>query len=170
MNAESDRCFMASALELAREAAAAGEVPVGAVAVRDGRITAGTRNRVEAAGSVTAHAEIELLHALEEIAGDWRLSDFTVYVTKEPCPMCAGALINARVRRIVFGAPDPGWGGCGGAFNAAALPGALWKPEITGGVLAEECGAVLREFFRAARRGKAAKGGAAARDAEQSGD
>ena len=97
-----DRRFMALALEQAEEAARAGEVPVGAVAVVGGKAVVSARNRVEERGSATAHAELELLHKLELLRGDWRMEDVTVYVTKEPCPMCAGALVNARVRRIVF--------------------------------------------------------------------
>ena len=102
-----DRRFMALALEQAEEAARAGEVPVGAVAVVGGKAVVSARNRVEERRSATAHAELELLHKLELLRGDWRMEDVTVYVTKEPCPMCAGALVNARVRRIVYGAADP---------------------------------------------------------------
>ncbi|MBS5532143.1 nucleoside deaminase, partial [bacterium] len=98
-----DRRFMALALEQAEEAARAGEVPVGAVAVVGGKAVVSARNRVEERRSATAHAELELLHKLELLRGDWRMEDVTVYVTKEPCPMCAGALVNARVRRIVYG-------------------------------------------------------------------
>jgi len=147
-----DDTFMELAIEAAREAAAAGEVPIGAVAVRDGKAVAVARNRVEEKHSVTAHAEFEVIRQLEETTGDWRMSDFTIYVTKEPCPMCAGMLVNARIRRIVFGAPDPATGGCGGAVDLAALPGALWHPEITGGVRAEESLRLLREFFRSRRK------------------
>ncbi len=152
---DSDAMFLA--LAEARKAFDAGEVPVGAVAVRDGEAVAAAHNRVEEKHSVTAHAEFELLRELEKRSGDWRISDFTFYVTKEPCLMCAGMLINARVRRIVFGAPDPAGGGCGGAVNLSELPGVLWRPEIEGGVLAEECVALLRTFFKAARARSRAK-------------
>ena len=125
-----DRRFMALALEQAEEAARAGEVPVGAVAVVGGKAVVSARNRVEERRSATAHAELELLHKLELLRGDWRMEDVTVYVTKEPCPMCAGALVNARVRRIVYGAADPRFGGCS-VFGIPAHPGSLWKPEVT---------------------------------------
>ena len=122
----SDCEFMLLALEEARKAFDAGEVPIGAVAVRDGEVVARACNQVEALNSVTGHAEILLLHQLENLYHDWRISDVTVYVTKEPCPMCAGMLLNSRVKRLVFGVGDPGCGGCGGAFDVNALPGALW--------------------------------------------
>lgn len=112
---------MALALEQAEEAARAGEVPVGAVAVVGGKAVVSARNRVEERRSATAHAELELLHKLELLRGDWRMEDVTVYVTKEPCPMCAGALVNARVRRIVYGAADPRFGGCS-VFGIPAHP------------------------------------------------
>ncbi len=149
-----DVFFMRAALELAREAAAAGEVPVGAVAVRDGEIAASGRNRVEEKHSVSAHAEFEVVRELEKLTGDWRMSDYELYVTKEPCPMCAGMLVNARIRRIVFGAPDPAGGGCGGALDIPGCPTLLWSVEVTGGVLAEESVALLREFFRSRREKK----------------
>lgn len=144
--------FMREALREAEAAGAAGEVPIGAVAVCSGRIVARARNRVEEHGSVTGHAEIELLRALERSTGDWRMDSFDVFVTKEPCPMCAGALVNARVRRIVFGVGDPAFGGCGGAVDIPGLPGALWHPEVIPGVLAEESLERIRSFFREARR------------------
>ena len=150
--AGSDEEFMRRALLYAREAAAAGEVPVGAVAVCDGEVVAAARNRVEEKHSVTAHAELELLHALEALSGDWRMEEYTFYVTKEPCAMCTGALINARVGRIVFGLPDMRCGCCGSAFDLTGHAGMLWRPRVTGWVLPEECRAVLRDFFRARRR------------------
>ena len=143
---------MREALRLAREAAAAGEVPVGAVAVRNDEIAASGRNRVEELHSVSAHAEFEVVRQLERLRGDWRMSDVDVYVTKEPCPMCAGMLVNARAKRIVFGAADPASGGCGGALDITGAPGVLWHPEVTGGVLADEAAELLRNFFRSARR------------------
>ncbi len=146
-----DRRFMELALDEARRAAAEGEVPVGAVAVQNGIVVAAAHNLVEARKSVSAHAEFEVLRALEARTGDWRMSDFTFYVTKEPCPMCAGMLVNARVARIVFGAPDPAGGGCGGALDIPGAPGMLWHPEVVGGVMAAESVELLREFFRAAR-------------------
>lgn len=148
----SDAEFMRAALAEAEAAAAAGEVPIGAVAVRDGVIVARARNRVEERHSVSAHAEFVLLGELERQTGDWRMSDYTFYVTKEPCPMCAGMLINARVKRVVFGASDPASGGFGGAFDLNAVPGLLWHCEVASGVLAEEALALIREFFRKVRR------------------
>ena len=145
--------FMRAALELAREAALAGEVPVGAVAVLDGRIAASGRNRVEELHSVTAHAEFEVVRRLEESRGDWRMSDVDLYVTKEPCPMCAGMLVNCRVRKIVFGVADPAGGGCGGALDVTGHPTLLWHPEVAGGLLADEAKELLKEFFRG-RRGE----------------
>ena len=146
-----DVFFMRAALELAREAAAAGEVPVGAVAVRDGAVVASGRNRVEEKHSVSAHAEFEVVRELERLSGDWRMSDYELYVTKEPCPMCAGMLVNARIRRIVYGVPDPACGGCGGALDVTGCPTLLWSVAVAGGVLAEESRALLREFFRSRR-------------------
>ena len=152
--AADDERFMREALALAREAALAGEVPVGAVAVLDGRIVAAGRNRVEELHSVSAHAEFEVVRQLETLRGDWRMSDVDLYVTKEPCPMCAGMLVNCRVRRIVFGVADPAGGGCGGALDVTGCPTLLWRPEVSGGVLAEDARQLLREFFRTRRSEK----------------
>lgn len=153
--AEADHFFMRAALAQAELAAAEGEVPVGAVAVRDGQIIAAARNRVEAAGSATAHAEFELLRAAEAAVGGRRMDEVDFYVTKEPCPMCAGMLVNARVRRLVFGVGDPHGGGCGGALDITGHPGMLWHVAVTGGVLADECRTLLETFFRHARQRKA---------------
>ena len=146
-----DILFMREALAEAELAAAAGEVPIGAVAVRDGVIVARAHNQVEELHTVAAHAEFQLLHKLEAISGDWRMSDYTFYITKEPCPMCAGMLINARVKRVVFGVSDPAAGGMGGALDLNAVPGLLWHCEVCSGVLAEESLALLRDFFRKRR-------------------
>ena len=146
-----DERFMREALKLAEEAARCGEVPVGAVAVIGGEIVASGRNRVEELHSVSAHAEFEVIRAVERSRSDWRMSDVDIYVTKEPCPMCAGMLVNCRVRRIVFGVADPAGGGCGGAFAIASSPTLLWTPEVAGGVLADEARQLLQEFFRARR-------------------
>lgn len=148
----SDREFMLLALAEARKAFDAGEVPIGAVAVRDGEVVASACNQVEAINSVTGHAEIALLRKLEALYHDWRISEVTVYVTKEPCPMCAGMLLNSRVKRLVFGVGDPGCGGCGGAFDVNALPGALWHFEITGNVCGDEAKELLQTFFRKRRK------------------
>lgn len=146
---------MRAALAEAERAAAEGEVPIGAVAVRDDRIIASARNRVEASGSAVAHAEFELLRAAEAAVGGRRMDEVDFYVTKEPCPMCAGMLVNARVRRVVFGIGDPHGGGCGGALDVTGHPGMLWHVAVTGGVLADECRRLLETFFRDARKKKA---------------
>lgn len=149
-----DELFMRSALEEAEAAAARGEVPIGAVAVVDGNIVARSGNRVEERKTVTAHAEVELLHQLENLFQDWRMENVTVYVTKEPCAMCAGACVNARVKRVVYGLPDPRSGACGSALDVTGFRGMLWQVEVKGGVLAEECGAIVKEFFRQVREKK----------------
>ncbi len=150
----SDDDFMAEALKEAARAAASGEVPIGAIAVKDGVIVARAHNQVEELHSVSAHAEFMLLHQLEELSNDWRMSDYTFYVTKEPCPMCAGMLINSRVKRVVFGAGDPAGGGMGGAFDLNKVPGLLWHCEVTSGVLADQSLALIRDFFRRRRSEK----------------
>lgn len=152
---EEELRFMRAALAEAELAAAEGEVPIGAVAVRDGKIIASARNRVETAGTATAHAEFELLRAAEAAVGGRRMDEVDFYVTKEPCPMCAGMLVNARVRRVVFGVADPHGGGCGGALDITGHPGMLWHVAVAGGVLADECRELLERFFRAARKEKA---------------
>ena len=150
----SDAEFMAAAMEEAAAAAAAGEVPVGAVAVRDGVIVARGRNCVESRGAVDGHAEFDLMRKLCGATGDWRLENYDIYVTKEPCPMCAGMLVNSRIKRIVYGAGDPAGGFCGGAFDINSIPGLLWHPEITGGVCGDESLELIRQFFRSRRAAK----------------
>ncbi len=142
--------FMKEALAAAKKAAAAAEVPVGAVVVADGRVIARGRNRTEATGQAIAHAELEALRKASAAVGDWRLSGCTLYVTLEPCPMCAFAAVLARVGRIVFGATDPKFGGCGSAVNIPAGP-FNHRVAVEGGVLAEESRLLLREFFRRRR-------------------
>ena len=146
--------FMRLALAEAEKAAEAGEVPIGAVVVKDGIVIASGRNRVEEKHSVSAHAEFDAIHETETILNDWRMSDCSIYVTKEPCPMCAGMLINARIKRIVYGAGDPSGGFCGGAFDINSIPGLLWHPEITGGVCGDESLELIRQFFRSRRAAK----------------
>src|SRR5487761_1884303 len=143
---------MRLALEQAKSARAAGEVPVGAVVVSGDRVIAGGANRPIAANDPTAHAEIEALRTGGLALGSYRLTDTTLYVTLEPCPMCAMAIVHARVRRVVFGAWDPRAGAAGSVTDIFALPGLNHRADVFGGVLMEECGNVLREFF-AARRG-----------------
>jgi tRNA(adenine34) deaminase len=147
----SDEDFMKRALELARLAAARGEVPVGAVLVRDGAILAEGSNEVETRQDATAHAEMLAIDEAQALLKSWRLNGTTLYVTKEPCPMCAGALAHVRVDRIVFGVSDPKAGACGGAFQLFNLPGLNHRCELTPGVLADESLAVLQEFFRKRR-------------------
>ncbi|MCQ2353024.1 MAG: nucleoside deaminase [Victivallaceae bacterium] len=154
MNDASDSRWMLAALAEAQKAFDFGEVPIGAVAVENGSIIATGRNRVEEKHSVTAHAELEVLRAVELIRHDWRMHGVTIYVTKEPCPMCAGALVNARCDRIVFGASDPAFGGCGGAVAIPEIPGALYHPEVSGGVESDASLDLLRRFFRERREKK----------------
>lgn len=142
--------FMRRALALAARAAADGEVPVGAVVVRDGAILGEGRNRREAEKSPLAHAEIEAIHQASQALGDWRLEGCTLYVTLEPCPMCTGALLNARLDRVVYGVDDPQAGCCGTAANLLALPFAR-RPEVYRGCLEAECRDLLRAFFRSLR-------------------
>jgi tRNA(adenine34) deaminase len=143
--------FMKEALAAAKKAAAAAEVPVGAVVVADGRVIARGRNRTEATRQAIAHAELEALRKASGAVGDWRLDGCTLYVTLEPCPMCAFAAVLARVDRVVFGAADPKFGGCGSAVNVPAGP-FNHRVAVEGGVLAEESRSLLREFFRGRRK------------------
>jgi tRNA(adenine34) deaminase len=146
-----DADYMRRALELARAAQAAGEVPVGALLVRDAAVIATGANRPIGACDPTAHAEIEALRAAARALGSYRLSDTTLYVTLEPCVMCAAALVHARVRRVVFGAFDPRAGGAGSLLDVFKLAGLNHRVEVFGGVLAEECGQLLRGFFEQRR-------------------
>jgi tRNA(adenine34) deaminase len=143
--------WMTRALELAQRAAAEGEVPVGAVVVRDGEVIGEGWNRPIAAHDPTAHAEIQALRAAAEHVGNYRLVDTTLYVTLEPCAMCAGAMVHARVRRVVYGAADPRAGAGGSVFNLLQAQQLNHQSEICCGVLADACAALLREFFRARR-------------------
>ena len=147
-----DSLFMRAALREAVAAGAAGEVPVGAVLVRGEDIIATGANKPIAASDPTAHAEIEALRAGARILGSYRLTDTTLYVTLEPCVMCAAAIVHARVRRLVFGAWDPRAGGAGSITDVFALPGLNHRVDVFGGVLMEECARLLQEFF-AQRRG-----------------
>jgi len=151
---ERDRHFMAEALALARFAARKGEVPVGAVLVRDDQVIGRGWNQPITASDPTAHAEIVALRDAARAVGNYRLPDTTLYVTLEPCAMCAGALVHARVRRVVFGAPDPKGGAAGSVFDLLPSDERFnHRVEVDGGVLAEEGGELLRAFFRA-RRGR----------------
>ena len=145
-----DEGFMREALALAQAAADEGEVPVGCVVVRDGEIVGRGRNRREGAQSALAHAEIAAIAEACRKLGGWRLWQCTLYVTLEPCPMCAGAIINARLPRVVYGAKEPTNGCCGSAVDLFMLP-CSQKPEVVPGVLEEECSAMLSAFFRRLR-------------------
>jgi tRNA(adenine34) deaminase len=147
-----DVVFMRAALEQAERARAADEVPVGAVLTRGEAIVATGSNAPIASHDPTAHAEIQALRAAGAALGSYRLVDTTLYVTLEPCVMCAAAIVHARVRRLVFGAWDPRAGAAGSTFDVFALPGLNHRVDVFGGVLMEECGRLLAEFF-APRRG-----------------
>src|SRR6266700_8367719 len=146
-----DESFMREALRLANKAAAAGEVPIGAVAVREGKIIARAHNQVELLKDATAHAEMLVLTQAEAAVGDWRLIDCDLYVTKEPCAMCAGALVHVRIRRVIFGCADPGAGAAGSVINLLQLPSLNHQCDITYGVLQNECSMILQDFFRKKR-------------------
>jgi tRNA(adenine34) deaminase len=155
--AELDERFMGRALELARCGEAEGEVPVGAVLVAGGRVIAETWNRPVALADPTAHAEILALREGGRALGNYRLADATLYVTLEPCAMCAGAMVHARVARLVYGAHDPKAGAAGSVFELLRTPVLNHRVEVVPGVLAEECGELLRTFFQA-RRGHRERG------------
>lgn len=146
-----DATFMSRALELARMAEAAGEVPVGAVIVRNGDIVGEGWNRPISTSDPTAHAEIVALRAAAQNLNTYRLLDTTLYVTLEPCAMCAGAMVHSRVRRLVYGATDPRAGAAGSIFNIVQHAALNHRIEVAGGVMADECGALLRGFFVARR-------------------
>ncbi len=143
---------MREALRQAQRAYNAGEVPVGAVVVQAGRIIARAHNQVELLKDATAHAEMLALTQAEAAVGDWRLTDCDIYVTKEPCPMCAGALVHVRMRRVIFGCPDERGGAAGGIINLLQLPALNHRCDITTGVLEEECAVLLKSFFQARRK------------------
>ena len=147
----SDQYFMGEALRQARKALAAGEVPVGAVVVWNGGIIARACNQVETLKDATAHAEMLALTQAESVVGDWRLGDCDLYVTKEPCPMCAGAIVHTRVRRVVFGCTSPKDGAAGSLMNLLQHPQLNHRCMLTPGVRGDECAALLREFFRERR-------------------
>ena len=148
---ELDETFMREALRLALKARAADEVPVGAVIVRDGKIISRAYNQVELLKDATAHAEMLALTAAEAAFGDWRLTDCDLYVTKEPCPMCAGAIVHTRIRRVIFGCPDVRAGAGGTVMNLLQHNALNHHSEITSGVLQSDCAAVLQDFFREKR-------------------
>ena len=146
-----DEAFMREALRMARKAFAAEEVPVGAVIVREGKVIARAWNQVELLKDATAHAEMLAITQAEAEVEDWRLNDCDLYVTKEPCPMCAGALVHARLRRVIFGCSDLKGGGAGGLINILQMPQLNHRCEITQDILSDESAALLKEFFAARR-------------------
>ena len=146
-----DDYYMRAALRCAQQAADAGEVPVGAVAVKDGLIIARSWNQVELLKDATAHAELMLIASLPQIVGDWRLDGIDIYVTKEPCAMCAGAMVNSRIRRVIYGLRDPRCGAAGSALNVTGFPGMLHNVEVVPGFMEDECKTMFQEFFRTVR-------------------
>ncbi|PYJ72664.1 MAG: tRNA-specific adenosine deaminase [Verrucomicrobia bacterium] len=155
MDLPSDEGFMREALRQAQKAFDADEVPVGSVVVRAGKIIARAYNQVELLKDATAHAEMLALTQAEAAAGDWRLTDCDLYVTKEPCAMCAGAIVNVRLRRLIFGCADPRAGAAGSVINLVQLPSLNHRCEMTSGVLQNECTAILQNFFRKHRHQQA---------------
>ena len=156
----SDTFMMSQALRQAQKAYLAEEVPIGAIIVREGRIIARAHNQVETLRDATAHAEMLALTQAQEVQGDWRLTDCDLYVTKEPCPMCAGAIVHCRIRRVIFGCGDPKGGAAGGLLNLLQQPTLNHHSEITPGVLEEESIQLLKAFFHEARlKKKAGPGG-----------
>jgi tRNA(adenine34) deaminase len=148
-----DEDFMREALRQALKACKADEVPVGAIVVRAGKIIGRAYNQVELLKDATAHAEMLALTQAEAAVGDWRLIDCDLYVTKEPCAMCAGALVHTRIRRVIFGCTDPSAGAAGSMINLLQMPGFNHRCNIASGVLQDECAAILQDFFRK-RRGE----------------
>ena len=148
---ELDERLMREALRLALKARSADEVPVGAVVVRDGKVISRGYNQVELLKDATAHAEMLALTAAEAAVGDWRLTDCDLYVTKEPCPMCAGAIVHTRIRRVVFGCPDLRAGAAGTVMNLLQNNALNHRCDVTRGVLQNECASILQDFFRKKR-------------------
>ena len=142
--------YMSEALRLAAEAAANGEVPVGCVIVRSGEIVGRGRNRREEKHATASHAEMEAIAEANETLGTWRLDDCDLYVTLEPCPMCAGAILNARIHRVFYGARDSEMGACGGVLNLF-MENFPHHPQLIGGILAEDCRRILSDFFKTIR-------------------
>jgi tRNA(adenine34) deaminase len=142
---------MGLALDEARAATAHGDVPIGAIVVREGEVIAGAHNERELAQDPTAHAEVLALRRAAAATGSWHLDDCTLYVTLEPCAMCAGAIVLARVAHVLYGAEDPKAGACGTVLDVTGEQRLNHRPEVLGGLLADDCGALLREFFAARR-------------------
>lgn len=147
-----DEHYMRMALRMAERAFSEDEVPIGAVIVLNDHVIAKAYNQVEMLKDATAHAEILAITQAENHLSDWRLEEATLYVTKEPCAMCAGAMVNSRVKRVVYGMADPRSGACGSALDVTGFPGMLHQVEVTGGVLEEDCRLIIQDFFREARK------------------
>jgi tRNA(adenine34) deaminase len=154
-----DATWMRLALKEADKAYQAGEVPVGAIIVHQGKVIGRAHNQVELLKDATAHAEILAITQASAALHDWRLSEAVLYVTKEPCAMCAGALINARLGRLVFGVRDPRSGAAGSALDITGFPGMLWQVPVTADLMGEECRELLQRFFRERRAGLKGKPG-----------
>jgi len=152
MQIRDDQQGMQAAVREAERALAIDEVPVGCVIVHDGMIVGRGHNQVEQLKDATAHAEMIAIGAASEALGSWRLHECTMYVTLEPCAMCAGAIVLARVGRMVYGATDPKAGACGSVLDVIHEPRLNHRVELTNGVMAEECGALLKPFFQAKRK------------------
>ncbi len=144
----SDEYFMREALRMAKKAIEADEVPVGAVIVHAGKIIGRAYNQIELLKDATAHAEMVALTQAEAAMGDWRLTDCDLYVTKEPCAMCAGAMVHTRIRRVIFGCADPGAGAAGSVINLLQMRAFNHRCNIAPGVLQDDCAAILQDFFR----------------------
>lgn len=151
MMTETDTDYMQIALDLARQAALKGEVPVGAIIVKDGQIIGRGSNAPIVLHDPTAHAEINAMREAAQYLGNYRLVDCTLYVTLEPCAMCSGAMQHARIAKLVYGASDPKTGACGSVINLMAEPKLNHHTVVAGGIMADECGAVLSEFFKQRR-------------------
>src|SRR5437867_13292918 len=151
-----DEHFMREALRQAQKAFEASEVPVGAVVVREGKIIGRAHNQVELLNDATAHAEMLALTQAEAAVGDWRLTDCDLYVTKEPCAMCAGELVHTRIRRVIFGCADPVAGAAGSVMNLLQMPALNHRCDIASGVLQDECATILQDFFRKRRNERGA--------------
>jgi tRNA(adenine34) deaminase len=149
-----DIFFMKEALLEAQDALCEGEIPVGAVIVKDGAVIGRGHNGRKSKASPLAHAEISALTGAAERLGNWRLDRCTIYVTLEPCAMCAGAIVQCRLGRVVYGARDPKAGACGSLYNIPADPRMYHRCEVKGGILKDECAALLRLFFERRRKGK----------------
>lgn len=154
MGREEDEQYMALAIAEAAKAQAIGEVPIGAVIVREGAVIARAFNQRESLQEPTAHAELSAIREASRKLGTWRLTSCTLYVTLEPCPMCAGAVVLSRIDRLVFGAADPKAGCAGTLMNLVQDPRFNHQAEVTGNVLGERCGLMLTDFFRQLRKGK----------------